>query len=122
VAGRFLLLTDEHIPRAFVRALRERSWDVVRVVDEPRLGKGTPDEAVFAFAIEEGRVLVSSDIRSSWRPGDLLEAARPFPGMVVWSQKDRRRMSFGDAIAQLEALAREEDPFAGGIRRLAPAP
>ena len=75
MAGRFRLLTDEHISLPLVKALRDRGWDVVRVVDEPRLGKGTPDGVVFAFAIEEERVVLSSDTRASWRPGEILEAA-----------------------------------------------
>ena len=122
MAATVRLLTDEHIPFALVRALRDRGWDVVRVVDEPRLGKGTPDGPVFAFATKEERVVLSSDAHASWRPGDAIDASRPFPGMIVWTQRNRDRMSLGDAIAQLEALAREGEPFAGGIRHIKPEP
>ena len=120
MADTLRLLTDEHISLALVRALRDRGWDVVRVVEEPRLGQGTSDDVVFAFAVEEQRVVLSSDAHASWRPRGAIEASWPFPGMIVWTQRSRNRMSLGDAIAQLEALAREDEPFAGGIRHIKP--
>ena len=41
-------------------------------------------------------------------------------GMLVWTQENRYRMRPGEFLRQLEALAREEDPFAYGVRHIQP--
>ena len=52
--GRFVILTDEHVPLALVQALRQTAWTVMRVEDDPGLGKGTDDRIVFAHAAARG--------------------------------------------------------------------
>jgi hypothetical protein len=48
--GRFVILTDEHVPYALVESLGKAGWLVHRVEDEQGLGKGTDDDAIFAYA------------------------------------------------------------------------
>jgi hypothetical protein len=80
VAGRFVLLTDEHTPTALIKALRTRGWTVVRVIER---------------ALEHPR---------NWRK-------ELFTGMLCWPQRHWRRMSIGDVVRFLEALAEQDDPF-----------
>lgn len=120
MAGRFPLLIDEHVPKPLVKALQQRGWEVVRVVDLPDLGQGSEDEQVFSYALEHGYVVLSSDERALWRPKTYREQGHPFPGMACWPQRHRSRMTIGDAVEQLEQMAREDDPFAYGFRFIQP--
>ena len=60
-SGRFVILTDEHVPSALVEALRKGKWAVRRVEDEPALGKGALDATIFAHAAEHDIVWLSRD-------------------------------------------------------------
>ena len=118
--GRFVVLTDEHIPNALVEALRQRGWSVVRVVDEPGLGRGALDDRVFAHAAERGWVWLSRDEAAQKHPVAWQREGKPFFGMLVWSQRYHRIMSIGQVVNSLEALAEEGDPFAAGVRHIKP--
>ncbi len=59
MAERIRLYTDEHIPRAVVRGLRERGVDTLTVSEAGMLGAS--DEEHLAFARREGRVLFTQD-------------------------------------------------------------
>lgn len=118
--GRFVILTDEHVPYALVEALRNAGWLVYRIEDEPGLGKSTPDSVVFAYAAERRWVWLSRDEAAVVHPSAWQREGRPFEGMLVWSQRYHRVMSIGDVVRQLEALAQEEDPFAAGVRFIKP--
>jgi hypothetical protein len=120
MAVHFPLVTDEHVPNALVSALRNRQWDVVRVLDIPELGKGVDDGAIFEWAASSGRVLLSSDEKALWRPKKWREEGRPFKGMLCWPQRHHWRMSVGDVVRAMEALAEEEDPFLVGVRHVRP--
>jgi Domain of unknown function (DUF5615) len=121
MAGRFPLLVDEHMPWALVQALLKRGWKVVRVVDlETEIGQGSDDELVFSYAIRQGYVVLSSDERALWRPRIYREQGLPFLGMLCWPQRHRDRMSIGEAVAVLEQMALEEDPFVYGYRFIQP--
>ena len=48
MAGRFLLLTDNHVRQQLVEALTSRGWDVVRAIDV--FPERTSDEVLFAHA------------------------------------------------------------------------
>ncbi|MFP5287931.1 MAG: DUF5615 family PIN-like protein [Thermoanaerobaculia bacterium] len=120
MAGRFPLLIDEHVPKPLVRALQQRGWEAVRVVDLAELGQGSEDEQVFAYALEHGYVVLSSDERALWRPRKYREQGQPFPGMACWPQRHRGRMTIGQAVEELEQMAREDDPFAYGFRFIQP--
>ena len=107
MSRRFPLLTDEHISNALVEGLRARGWDVVRAVDV--FGQKTDDEVLFEYAAREGRVIVTTDndfetIAESW-----LREWRRFPGVILWPQRHRQRMSAGDSLRELDALAEREE-------------
>jgi Domain of unknown function (DUF5615) len=121
MAGRFPLLADEHVPRSLVQALQQRGWTVVRVVDlKTELGQGSDDEQVFAHAMQQGCVVLSSDERALWRPKRYREQGHPFPGMLCWPQRHRDRMTIGEAVEEIERMALEDDPFVYGYRFLQP--
>ena len=48
MAGRFLLLTDNHVRQQLVEALSSRGWDVVGAIDV--FPERTSDEILFAHA------------------------------------------------------------------------
>src|SRR5215210_5966985 len=120
MAGRFPLLVDEHIPKPLVKALQQRGWAVVRVVDLAELGEGSADEQVFTYALDCGYVVLSSDERALWRPKRYSEQGHPFAGMACWPQRHRTRMTIGEAVEALERMAQEDDPFTYGYRFIQP--
>jgi Domain of unknown function (DUF5615) len=120
MAGRFRLLVDEHVPKPLVKALQQRGWEVTRVVDLSELGQGSDDEQVFAYSLEHGYVVLSSDERALWRPGKYREQGQPFRGMVCWPQRHRSRMTIGEAVEALDQMALEDDPFVYGYRFIQP--
>lgn len=116
MAGRFPVLTDACVNDHFVRALRDRGWDVVRAVD--LYPERTKDEALFARAAADDRVFVTND-----RPAEAiairwLQQGRRFRGMVAWPVETYERRPIGDLALDFEALAKEEDPFAYPVRHL----
>jgi hypothetical protein len=40
--------------------------------------------------------------------------------MLCWPQRHRDRMTIGEAVEEIERLAREEDPFVYGYRFIQP--
>ena len=118
--GPFVILTDEHVSWALVSALRANGWTVVRVEDEPGLGKGTEDAVVFAFAASRGWVFLSRDDRALSLPMEWQQEGRPFCGMLHWAQRHDRTMSIGAVVRFIEALTCEEDPFVAGVRHIKP--
>lgn len=115
---RFRLLTDEHFPSSVIELLRKEGWKVQRVIDEP--GGETLDPQVFAYAAAHGFVWVTSDEPAQRYAREYFAQGRPFVGMLVWSQQNRYRMRPGHFLRQLEALEREDDPFARGLRHIQP--
>jgi len=118
--GRFIILTDEHVPFALVSALREAGWLVHRVEDERDLGKGTLDDRIFAYAAERGWVWLSRDEAAVAYPAAWQRAGKRFTGMIVWSQRHHRAMSIRHVVLEIETLEHEEDPFAAGVRFIKP--
>jgi len=59
VAERIRLYTDEHVPKAVTRGLRERGVDVLTVSEAGMLGAS--DQGHLAPARQEGRVLFTQD-------------------------------------------------------------
>jgi hypothetical protein len=51
--------TDEHVSRAVIGGLRQRGVDVLSVPEANRIG--VPDHEQLAFALAEGRVLLTYD-------------------------------------------------------------
>lgn len=118
--GRFPILTDEHVSLALVTALRANGWIVMRVEDEPDLGKGTEDSVLSAYASARGWGLLSRDDKALSLPRDWQEAGRSFRGMLHWPQTHDRRMSIGAVVRFIQALAFEEEPFVAGVRHIKP--
>lgn len=87
--------TDEHIPKAVIRGLRQRGIDVVTTPDAGNMGMD--DQAHLGFASAEGRVLVTQD-------DDFLKLAasgESHAGIVFAPQQ----ISIGDFIQGLMLIA-----------------
>lgn len=104
------LLLDAHLsgPR-LASTLRQRGHDV-RAADEERELDGWPDEALLALASEEGRVMVSFDVKDfpdiarRWA-----EVQRPHAGLAIVVGIDHGE--FGVVLRALERLLEERpDP------------
>jgi hypothetical protein len=112
------LFTDNHVRQAIVVALRERGWQVVRAID--RFPEGTSDEVLFVHAAANNLVFVTSDpgvhaLAHSW-----LERGRPFR-MVFWRFAHHGRLSDGDIVRALIALAENPAAFAYPIEYIKPS-
>jgi predicted nuclease of predicted toxin-antitoxin system len=55
------LLLDENIAASLATKLDKAGHDVARVVDVSELGEGVDDTAICQYAVEEYRVIVTSD-------------------------------------------------------------
>jgi uncharacterized protein with PIN domain len=83
--------TDENISRAVINGLRQRGVDVLSVPDANMMGAS--DEEHLAFALEQGRIIVTHD-------DDFLRLAasgRAHAGIVYGSQQ----LSVGEMIRAL---------------------
>jgi predicted nuclease of predicted toxin-antitoxin system len=103
------LLLDEMYPSSVARELRARGHDVVSVHDEP--GRGTPDDDVLDYACEEGRAVVTENVRD-YRPlaDARIAAGGSHRGLVLTTEKRWPRSNVGALIAafdQLMATTRE---------------
>jgi predicted nuclease of predicted toxin-antitoxin system len=56
------LLLDEMLSDNIARLLRTKGYDVISVVADPALA-GLPDDQVLAYAMAEGRTLVTANIK-----------------------------------------------------------
>ena len=59
--ARLKLLSDEHFPPYFAKALRDRGRDVIAVVEDEALWS-TPDAGLLEHAVEEERAMVTADL------------------------------------------------------------
>jgi len=89
---------------------------VVRAID--LYPERTKDEILFERAAADDRVFVTND-----RPAEAiairwLQEERRFHGMVAWPVETYEHRSIGDLALDLEALAKEQDPFAYPVRHL----
>jgi predicted nuclease of predicted toxin-antitoxin system len=92
---------DEHIPKGVVEGLRRRGVDVLTVQEAGR--SGDSDQKQLAFAVREGRVLVTFD-------DDFLRldaAGVPHRG-IIFSQTGSRTV--GELIDGLMLIANVIDP------------
>ena len=111
------LLTDNHVRQPIIKALRARSWDVVRAVDI--LGEENDDEELLAWAAANGRVFVTSDDGIHAAAHKWLREGRAFR-MIYWWAEHRRRMSDGEVVQALERLVARADAFAYAIEYIKP--
>jgi predicted nuclease of predicted toxin-antitoxin system len=104
------LLLDAHLSGARIaEALRDRGHDV-RAADEERELDGWADEALLALAADEGRVMVTFDVKDfpdiarRWA-----EARRPHAGCAIVVGVDHGE--FGAILRALDSLLEERaDP------------
>jgi predicted nuclease of predicted toxin-antitoxin system len=115
VPGRFPILTDENIDGPVVRGLRQRGWDVKHATEE--FGERTVDNLLFEYAVNDGRVFVSTD-------GDALGialrklAAGQSYRLIWWEQVETQNIPLRVVLDAFEAVAEKENAFAYPIEFL----
>lgn len=109
---RFLL--DEDITDSVAVGLRARGVDAVSVHEIGRSGQRIGDDEQLAYAVEQGRVLVTyhrddfQDIDAKWR-----EEGRQHAGILWCLERTIRRRAAGDLIRALVAASREYESLEG---------
>ena len=109
---RFLL--DEDIIDSVAVGLRARGVDAVSVHEIGRSGQRIDDDEQLAYAVEQGRVLVTynrddfQDIDAKWR-----EEGRQHAGILWCLERTIRRRAVGDLIRALVAASREYESLEG---------
>src|SRR5437870_235369 len=101
------LLSDEDIPGAIVRGLRQRqaSIDIVRVQEVALMN--TPDPDVLEWAAREGRLVITRDRNTMTRFAyDRVSQGLPMPGVFVIPED----MPIGNAIKELDLIALASGP------------
>lgn len=98
---------------AIARELRLRGCDVVAATELPRRFRGIPDREFFLRAQDDGRAVVTDNVRD-FMPIVAEQASRATPHFgVVFALRpsfDRARAGIvGDMTRALEALVRERD-------------
>lgn len=95
-------LADENIDPDLVQGVRRRVDDV-DIVSVQDVGLRTADDPeILQWAAEEGRILISHDIRTmSGFAGDRLGAGLPMPGVILI----RASLSFAQVIDELASIA-----------------
>jgi hypothetical protein len=80
--------------------------------------EGTKDEVHFERAAMDNRVLVTNDRRIEAIANRWLAEGRAFRGLILWPQRHYTRMTTGDLLQQIAALA---EPFPHRVIHLKPA-
>jgi predicted nuclease of predicted toxin-antitoxin system len=104
VSPRFL--SDENIDSDLILGLRRRvdEIDILRVQDVGLRTVGDPE--ILQWAAEEGRILISHDLKTIPRfAGDRLTAGLPMPGVILL----RSSLSIAQAIDEIAAIAVASD-------------
>lgn len=100
------LLLDEMFSDTIAQQLRAKGHDVISVVGTPAL-VGLPDDQILAYATNEGRALVTANIKD-FMPldGRYRAAGQAHPGLILVSTKTyQQNRSFTAAITEsLETL------------------
>jgi predicted nuclease of predicted toxin-antitoxin system len=101
------LLLDEMYPASVAEQLRSRGCDVVSVHDpEYRWLEGAPDDEVFAFAVKEGRALVTENVPDfRLLEADALARGERTPGLVFTTNRQFPRGDPGTIGRLVRALA-----------------
>ena len=110
------LLLDEMYPQALAEQLRMRGHDVVSVHEpEHRRLEAAPDEAVFAAALAEDRVLVTENVPDFRRlEADALARGEPHPFFVFTSNRQFPRGepgTLGRLVDALDSLLSQPPPL-----------
>jgi len=93
------LLADEHIPPAFVSALRGEGHDVALVGDD--VASGTDDSEVLEYARETDRVILSED--TDFRGADAELVVESHPGVLA-CETAASPGAVATAVRRIEAL------------------
>jgi hypothetical protein len=99
------LFADVHVPGPVIWQLRQRGVDITAATEEGH--ERLEDAALLALATEQGRVMVTQDIRFRVLAEDWQREGRHFAGLAFAHQ---RRVSFGEMISDLELIAKATDP------------
>lgn len=89
-------LADEHVPRAYVRALRSSGFTVEQVGDDHP--GGIDDESLLEIGLEQGLVLVTND-----RDFVGLAQERPHAGVVVYTDQGIAAGEFVGTVRRIDA-------------------
>jgi PIN like domain len=109
VPNRFPLFTDACLRQQIVDGLVRRGWDVERAVDA--FPERTQDDVLFEHAAKADRVFVTNDERIPAIAEQWLAKQRYFRGLIIWKRRHHLRMTDGDIIRAIEALADKKNPF-----------
>ncbi len=106
------LLLDEMWAPAIAQALRDRGHEVAAVAERPDL-QGLPDEAIFAAAQAEGRVIVTENV-VDYLPlaADAMRAGRAYPPIIYTTNRAYPRASrrtAGRLVVALDSLLATRD-------------
>ena len=113
--GRFPLITDENVTGPLVAGLRDKGWDVVRAIDV--FGERSVDEALLIWAVDHGRVLVTTDADCLAIAHRWLREMRSFQ-MIFWPQQAQQHARVGSFLKAFAELAEKEDHFAAFVVHL----
>ncbi len=112
------LVLNEMWSSEIARQLRSRGFDVVAATERPRRYRGVPDHEFFRRAQEDGRTVVTDNVRDFMViVAEHASRAEPHCGVVfaVRPSFDRARTGIvGDMTRALEALLREREDDEGG--------
>jgi hypothetical protein len=99
------LYLDVHVPLAIAEQLRRRGVDVVHAVEEET--NRLEDDEQLELASQQGRVMVTQDIRFRVMAEDWQRRRRPFAGLFYGHQL---ATSIGRWVADLELIATASEP------------
>ena len=106
-----LLYANENFPLPVVEALREAGHDVLTSHDSGHAGQAIPDEEVLAYAIEQGRILLTHNRRHFIR----LHHERPVhAGMVVCTVDP----DFSALAARIDGAMKDHPDMTGVLIRV----
>jgi predicted nuclease of predicted toxin-antitoxin system len=99
------LLVDEDVWLGLTSALREAGYDAVAVTELDR--KGLSDQAQMAFAVTEGRAIITHNIQDFVPLVEhYFEQGQPHPGVIVARQFDKGTL-LRRTLALLKTLTSE---------------
>jgi hypothetical protein len=107
VPSRFPLFSDACLRQQIVDGLVRRGWDVERAVDA--FPERTQDEVLFEHAAKADRVFVTNDEKIPAIAEQWLARGLRFRGLIIWKRRHHLRMTDGDIIRAIEALAEKEN-------------
>lgn len=99
------LFADVHVPGPVILQLRLRGVDIAAATEEGH--ERLEDAVLLALATEQGRVMVTQDIRFRVLAEDWQRSERLFAGLIFAHQ---RRVSFGEMVVDLELVAKATEP------------